>query len=48
MKLLLIFMFASLLLGLLTPRFGRREQLAVVGFSVILTVMYYRFGWRFI
>ena len=48
MKLLLLAMFVWILIGLLAPKFERRAWLAVVGIAVALTLVYYRFGERFI
>ena len=47
MKLLLLALFIWILLGLLAPKFERRAWLAVVGLAVVLTLVYYRFGERF-
>jgi hypothetical protein len=47
MKLLLMVMFAWIMLGLLAPKFERRERLAVVGLAVAVALVYYRFGERF-
>jgi predicted branched-subunit amino acid permease len=47
MKLLLAFMLMWLMLGLFAPRFERRQQLIVAGLALVMTLLYYRFGERF-
>ncbi len=47
MNLMLAATLAWITLGLLVPRFGRREQLAAYAVAVIVTLMYFLYPVRY-
>ena len=47
MKLMLACIFLWIALGLLAPRFGMREKVAAALLATAMTLLYYRFGARF-
>jgi hypothetical protein len=48
MNLMLAVLFVCVGLGLLAPRFGRRENLAVVALATVMSLLYLFQGYRFI
>jgi hypothetical protein len=47
-NLMLAVLFVCVGLGLLAPRFGRRENFVVVGIAIAMSVLYLFQGMRFI
>jgi hypothetical protein len=47
MNLMLAAIFASIGLGLVARRLGRRENLALACIAVVMTTLYCIFPWRF-
>ena len=47
MNLMMVLFFACALAGMVLPRLGRREGVAIGGFAAFLTFLYYLFPARF-
>jgi hypothetical protein len=47
MNLMLTFIVICAALGLLAPRLGRREYLTILFLATVMSLLYWRFGARF-